>query len=183
MTSGSAIETLLGQRAAFGSPLYCEVMDFLIDEAWMLDDGRLDQWLQLMSEDLEYFMPTRATVQRADGDGFSESMGHFDETRASLQIRVKRVMESPSAWTEAPPSRTRRIISNVQVHQDETTDDISVRSVCLLLRNRLSNPTFDIVPCSREDVLRRHGNSFLLVKRRVLVDQSTLGTANLSMFF
>ncbi|HEY0518432.1 MAG TPA: aromatic-ring-hydroxylating dioxygenase subunit beta [Ilumatobacteraceae bacterium] len=182
MSSGFAAETLLSQRVSFASPLYCEVMDFLIEEAWMLDDGRFDEWLQLMAEDLEYFMPTRETVQRANGAGFSDSMGHFDETRASLQIRVKRVLESPSAWTETPPSRTRRVISNVQVRESDS-GEVLVRSVCLLFRNRLNNPTFDILPCTREDVLRRNGESFLLVRRRILVDQSTLGTANLSMFF
>jgi 3-phenylpropionate/cinnamic acid dioxygenase small subunit len=170
-------------RCTFGSPEYCEIADFLIAEAWMLDDGRVTDWLDILADDIEYFMPTRSTVNRDDGLGFDDAMGHFDETKQSLTLRVRRVAESASAWTETPPSRTRRIISNIEVDRGEEADTYRVRSACLLLRNRLDRPNYDILSCGRDDLLRRADDSFVIVQRRVLIDQATLGTANLSMFF
>ena len=35
-------------RHRFGSEIYAEVVDFLIDEAWLLDDGDLKTWLGQM---------------------------------------------------------------------------------------------------------------------------------------
>lgn len=167
----------------YGSPTYNGIVDFLIREAWLLDDGEFEEWLALMAEDVEYFMPTRATVSRSDGAGFSESMGHFDETRDSLRLRVRRLTESANAWTESPPSRTRHLISNVTVDETDVVGEYAVRSALLLLRNRLHHSAFDTIPCTREDILRRVDGSFQLARRTILVDQSTLGTANLSMFF
>jgi 3-phenylpropionate/cinnamic acid dioxygenase small subunit len=158
------------------------VADFLTDEAWLLDDGDLKPWLALMADDITYFMPTRRTIQRSEGDGFDEKMGHFDDDLASLTLRVRRVVDTDSAWTERPPSRTRRIISNVQVRDADVEGEYAVRSVCVVLRNRLDRPNFEMISVSRQDVLRRHGDGFLLARRRIYVDQGTLGTANLSIF-
>jgi PAH dioxygenase small subunit len=173
----------LDRRYKFGSPIYCEVVDFLIEEAWILDDGRLKEWLALMATDVTYFMPTRATVQRGAGDGFDEQMGHFDENFESLSLRVRRIVDTESAWTERPPSRTRRIVSNIQVRETDVENEYAARSGCVLLRNRLDRPVFDILSTSREDVLRREGDGFLIASRKIFVDQATLGTANLSIFF
>ncbi|MCU1454122.1 MAG: bphA2 [Acidimicrobiales bacterium] len=170
-------------RWRVGTEAHNEVLDFLIEEAWILDDGRYAAWLEMLGEEIEYFMPTRSTVYRNDGLGFSENMGHYDETRKSLELRVRRLLESTSAWTEAPPSRTRRLVTNVQVWDGDAPDEYLARSACLLLRNRIDNPTFDMLSTSRRDTVRRSGDSFVLIKRRIEIDQATLGTPNLSMFF
>jgi 3-phenylpropionate/cinnamic acid dioxygenase small subunit len=171
-----------GRRWPVGSEQYSAVLDFLIEEAWLLDDGRYHDWLKLLAPDLRYFMPTRATVYLKDGSGFDDAMGHYDETFQSLELRVRR-LDSTSAWTEAPPSRIRRIVANVQVRDGDGPGEYIARSSCLLLRNRIDNPTFDILAFGRRDKLRRDGESFLLFDRRIEIDQSTLGTPNLSMFF
>ena len=51
-------------RVPPGDPLYNDVLDFLYEEAELLDDTRLDEWLNMMDEGLSYRMPVRLTVAR-----------------------------------------------------------------------------------------------------------------------
>ena len=46
--------------------LWFELMQFYINEAWLLDERRFDEWLDLFTEDLFYFLPRRRNVQRKD---------------------------------------------------------------------------------------------------------------------
>ena len=42
------------------------------------------------------------------------AMVHFDEDHYTLGLRIER-LEGRHAWTEDPPSRTRRFVTNVRV--------------------------------------------------------------------
>jgi 3-phenylpropionate/cinnamic acid dioxygenase small subunit len=172
----------LRRRIPHGDPVHHEVLDFLVEEAHLLDLALLDDWLALMTEDISYTMPVRQTVHRDDGPGFDSGMSHFEEDLESLQLRVRRLIHTSSAFSEEPPSRVRRSVTNVRVHETSREGEYAVTSHLLLLRNRWDLPTYDVVSAAREDVLRRGPNGFLLARRRILVDQGTLGTANLSIF-
>ena len=163
-----------------GDPLYCEVTEFLVREAALLDNNRFREWLSCLADDLVYTMPVRVTRERAAGAGFSDKMSHFDETLSSITTRVRR-LETQSAWAEDPPSRTRRFVSNVQVER-VGNDGLKVASYLLALRNRSDAPSFQIISAERKDVLRQTNDGLKLVKREILVDQSSLGTDNLGIF-
>lgn len=157
-----------------------EVADFLYHEAEALDDGRFLEWLSMLSLDVHYRMPVRVTHTRAAGNEFSDSMAHFDETRDSLEMRIRR-LGTGSAWAEDPPSRTRHFVSNIRVDPvDEAT--VAVRSNLLLYRNRGDSPGHDLLSAERRDRLRRNGESLVLTDRLILLDQATLGTLNLAVF-
>jgi hypothetical protein len=53
---------------------YLEVVQFLSDEAALLDADRLEDWLALLAEDISYLMPVRVTRLRNQGTGFSAEM-------------------------------------------------------------------------------------------------------------
>ncbi len=42
--------------------LWHELMQFYINEAWLLDERRFNEWLDLFTDDLFYFMPRRLNV-------------------------------------------------------------------------------------------------------------------------
>ena len=46
--------------------LWQELMQFYIHEAWLLDDRKFHDWLDLFTDDVFYFMPRRRNVQRKD---------------------------------------------------------------------------------------------------------------------
>src|SRR5260370_41520198 len=51
--------TLTAQQA-----LWLELMPFYIREAWLLDERKLEEWLDLFTDDVPYFMPRRKNVPR-----------------------------------------------------------------------------------------------------------------------
>jgi len=162
-------------------PLYLDIQDFLYDEAALLDENRLSEWLALMAPDISYFMPVRTTRMRKDGSGFSPEYGHFDENLASLDLRIRK-NATPSSWGEDPASRVRRYVTNVRVYTTDRENEFHVSSDLLLARNRLSSTTIEMVTAERRDILRRNGDAFQIAARRILADQSTIATVNLAIF-
>ena len=179
MTSTNASESL--RRLARVDPLHAEAHEWLDLEAEILDQYRLEDWLQQLDPELRYRVPIRQTLYRKDGPGFASTPGHFDETYNSIEFRVKRLIKA-SSWSEDPASRTRRFVTNVRVYADKSSL-LRVDSYLLLLRNRGDAASFDVISCQRSDTLRRHAAGGLrLLARHVQLDQSVLGTPNLSVF-
>src|SRR6266545_5950809 len=124
--STTAVET--GARVRASQPLYGEILDFLIDEAALLDDDKHLEWLELLADDVTYKMPVRKTLYRRDGRGFDERNAHFDDDRLSLGLRVRRSVEIVSAYDRDPAPRIRRLVTNVVVHETDEPDEWAVTS-------------------------------------------------------
>ena len=46
--------------------LWLELMQFYIREAWLLDERKYKEWLDLFTDDVLYFMPRRKNVPRRE---------------------------------------------------------------------------------------------------------------------
>jgi 3-phenylpropionate/cinnamic acid dioxygenase small subunit len=183
MITGPAPGTLADQNTHF------EVEQFYYLEAELLDDGRFAVWLELLDDDLDYWMPTRTNRlrrQQALAIAARGEAAFYDETKDSLAWRIRR-FDSGMAWSEDPPSRTRHLITNVVVHRldgdpTEEFEQLHVRSAFLVYRNRLDREE-NIFAGRRVDVLRRRGGDLKVVRRVVLLDQTLLQAKNISTFF
>ncbi len=163
-----------------------ELEDFYYREAELLDERRWEEWLELFAPELEYFAPLRVT-RRSPASDIVEELGHFDDTKVSLGLRVKR-LRTDVAWAEDPPSHTRRLITNLRA---ASADDgtVAVRTNMLLYRSRGDLGAFDLIVGERQDLLRRDGTAdeadgaggWLIARRRIIIDQSSLGTKNLGV--
>lgn len=143
----------------------------LYHEARLLDGGRFDDWLELLAPDLRYWAPVRADLPRAEEQaGEAERLPLFDETRDSLALRVKR-MSTGLAWSEIPPTRTRRIVANVIV-EAAAADRLRVSSSFILFRSR-SPGDESLLAGGRED-LWSHSQRWLLHERKITLDHRTL---------
>jgi 3-phenylpropionate/cinnamic acid dioxygenase small subunit len=120
------------------------------------------------------------TVQDIEAS-YIRSVQHMDDDYASIMGRIMR-LSGKSAWSENPPSRTRRFVSNVQVFETDKPDEYASINYLLLTRNRFDDDFFDLIPSQRNDLLRAVEGGFQLVRREVLIDQAVLGTPNLSIF-
>ena len=161
---------------------YWEVQSFLMREAELLDERCEREWLETcIAEDVAYLMPVRENRERGEGKGFSDESFYFQETRGSLELRVRR-LETEYAWAEDPPSRTRHFVSNIRVAECEDEDEVAVKSNLLLYRSRGSDPHYDILSAERRDVLRKEEGRWKLRRREILLDHSVLTTHNLSVF-
>lgn len=156
--------------------------ELLIHEARLLDERRFDDWLALLADDMTYRMPVRVTADLRSGSDVVEEMSYFEEDRQTLTVRLSR-FGTNSAWAEDPPSRTRHFVSNVQVEQGPSAGELRVTSYLMFTRCRGSNPVVDILTGLRADAWRADGSGWLLAERRVYLDQSVLGTLNLSTIY
>jgi p-cumate 2,3-dioxygenase beta subunit len=87
-----------------------EVETFLYEEAALLDEWRLEEWLGLLTVDARYEVPSADAL---DG-GPDDSLMLVSDSRATLEARVRRLL-SGRAYREVPRSRTRRVIGNVRL--------------------------------------------------------------------
>lgn len=156
---------------------YEEVRDFLFKEAELLDNGELEAWLDLVTDDIHYHIPAIVTKSRDDSD-ISEETSHIDDNRFLLEQRVKRY-NVDYAWAESPPSRTRHILSNIRT-SSEGSEDIEVKSNFLFYRNRGDESEYNLLAGERHDDLRRVDGELKLAERTVLLDQSALASHNVS---
>lgn len=108
--------------------LRLEAEEFLIEEAARLDDWRLDDWLELFTEDATYVVPA---TDQPDGDP-AKDLTLVDDDHLRLTWRVKR-LNNRRAHREFPWSRTRRIISNVRVLH--ATED-ELQTTCTIVVHR-----------------------------------------------
>jgi 3-phenylpropionate/cinnamic acid dioxygenase small subunit len=172
----------IGNRVATGSTRYNQIVEFVYDEAALLDQWRFTEWSDLLATDLSYTAPIRMTRTGAEKyDTIVRTMSHFNDDHSSMMGRVGR-LQLKSAWAEDPPSRTRRLVSNVRVWETTTAGEYEVESYLLLSRSRYEYATLNILSCVRHDLLRVEGDSFKLARREIIIDQSVLGMANLAIF-
>ncbi len=172
-----------GERVATGSALYNEVLEFIYDEAALLDQQKFDDWAALLAEDLSYTAPLRITRQGPDRlNTIVRTTLHFDDDHSSIMARLER-LGTKSAWAEDPPSRTRRLITNVRAWQTAKSEEFEVESYLLLSRSRYEQSQLQLLSCVRHDLVRRSApGAFKLARREIIVDQSVLGMANLAVF-
>jgi p-cumate 2,3-dioxygenase subunit beta len=89
-----------------------QIEDFLYEEAALLDAWRLQEWLELLTEDAVYEVPS---TDLPDGEAHT-TLFLIADNMERIRSRVKQLL-GKSAWAEHPPSRTRRLISNVRIRE------------------------------------------------------------------
>jgi biphenyl 2,3-dioxygenase beta subunit len=166
------------------SQLRREIEDFLYLEAELLDDRKLREWLDLLTDDVRYWMPIRYnTLDRPEnvtdelskpGEGY-----YFDDDKKSLKIRVERVY-AKNAWAEMPPSRTRHFVTNIRMKKHDGTE-IEVHSNFLVYRTRMETDQ-DMFVGTRHDILRRVDGALKIARRTIILDQAVLSAKNISVF-
>ena len=143
-----------------------QVEDFLFKEAALLDDWRLDDWVDLFTDDGRYVVPT---TDLPDGDP-QRDLVFIDDDINRLRARAVR-LNSRHAHREYPWSRTRRFISNVRV--EETGDgELAVSSNVLVYRFRAGEGAPYVG--SVDYILRRDGEAFRIAYRRAVLDLEAL---------
>jgi len=108
-----------------------DVEDFLYHEAALLDEWRLEEWLDLFTLDCVYEIPA---PDRPDEDpAMTFSLIH--DHRPMLEQRVIR-LKKPTAHAEFPHSRTRRLLTNVRILEHRQHEELSVTANFAVYRIR-----------------------------------------------
>jgi 3-phenylpropionate/cinnamic acid dioxygenase small subunit len=159
---------------------WIEVTRWLAHEAELLDEARWEEWLSLVTTDVEYSMPVRASRYRGAESEFSATAGHFVDNHATLRRRFAR-LQTEYAWAEDPPTRTRHHVGTVRVDVADWPREVAVRSNLLYFRSRGAENELDaVISAERHDLLRREQGTLRLARRVVYVDQTRLPVHNLT---
>jgi 3-phenylpropionate/cinnamic acid dioxygenase small subunit len=173
-----------------------EVEQFLYREVRLLDERRFHDWLQLLTDDIHYWMGNRTNrypksskaIAILDPDRYDEDdrtkedeLAILDENKSTLSARVAR-LDTGMAWAEDPPSRTRHLITNIEVEPGDAEAGLEVYSNFIVYRSR-SETEQDFYVGARRDVLRRVDGAWKIASRKVTLDQNVLLAKNVSIFF
>ena len=85
-------------------------------------------------------------------------------------------LRTGKAWSESPLSRTRRMVSNVEVETTDEADCFKVYSNMTQFRSRRQSEENWFV-CQRRDVIVSTGDSFQIKERRVVLDSAVLNSS------
>jgi 3-phenylpropionate/cinnamic acid dioxygenase small subunit len=164
---GTALERVILQH---------DVEQFLYMEARLLDERRLEEWLDLLAEDLDYWMPMRRNVKFGDWDleftDHHKEINWFDEGKDVLAGRIRQ-LKTGVHWPEEPVSRFEHLITNIELVSVEG-EEIRVNSKFHCYQNRLQDEVNEWIG-RREDVLRRDPETkFKLVRRKIILAQNVM---------
>jgi p-cumate 2,3-dioxygenase subunit beta len=146
-----------------------QVEDFLYREASLLDEWRLDDWLGLLTDDARYQVPSN---DRPDADPSSALFTIADDI-SRIRARVTRLKDR-NAHAEHPPSRTRRMISNVRIVSREG-GELRVEANFVVYRFRRDERIREYVGRYRYG-LRVEAGVLKIARREALIDAMELGS-------
>lgn len=111
-----------------------QIEEFIYREARLQDEGRYDEWEELWTDDAHYWVP--AGEDDIDPD---RQISVINDNRRRLHTRVSQ-LKTGDRHSQVPPSRLRRLISNVEI-EDAENGEINVSSNFILIENRSQNMT------------------------------------------
>ena len=157
-----------------------EFEELLYHEAWLLDNDKLEEWLDLFTDSVRYWAPVRNNLQTGQEDlSRQHLLAHFDDDKIGLTLRVQR-LRTGAAHAEEPRSRIRHFVSNVQILDTDGPDRVKVGSNFQVFRSRWEGTEHLFVGC-REDWWQHIDNAWKNEERFILLDHNIL--ENVTVFF
>jgi 3-phenylpropionate/cinnamic acid dioxygenase small subunit len=139
------------------------VTAFIYKEARLQDEHRYEAWEALWTDDGVYWVPANG----ADIDPEME-MSIIYDNRSRISLRVRQLLTGKH-HTQSPQSRLRRLVSNIELLDDEVSGDISVASNSMIFESSLRD---DTIWAARNEYRLRYvdGELRMAYKKVVLVD-------------
>lgn len=165
-----------------------EIKDFFYKEADLLDEREYDKWLDLLTEDVVYWMPMRKNVSYANRHTditAEDDVAWIHDDKETLKKRVQQI-RTGLHWADEPVSRVSHLITNIRLTDPiaalEEGKKATTKCRFIVYRNRLESET-DLLVGRREDTLTRLHGELKIARRKIILDQSVLLAKNLTVFF
>jgi 3-phenylpropionate/cinnamic acid dioxygenase small subunit len=152
------------------------IEQLLYREAHLLDEHRFKEWLDLLTDDVEYLMPLTEHVQ-----GKVAPAGHpiIKDDKATLMARVAKD-DTGFSHVEIPVSMTCHMIGNVLI-EEEVDGEVQVQSSFIVRQARKLRDEAWWVG-RRNDRVRRVGEGWRICRRTIHLDATVL-PRGISIFF
>ena len=161
-----------------------EIEQFLYHEAALYDERRYQEWLDLLTDDIRYYMPMLRNVKFGEHEREytreMEDLNWIDEGKDILTKRIEQILTGVH-WAEEPLSRIVHVISNVLI-VDDRGEEVDAKCKFVTYRNRVETET-DLFIGRREDTLRLVDGQWKIAHRKVILAQSVLLAKNLTLLF
>ena len=142
-----------------------ELARFVCREARLIDEKRLDEWLELFAEDALYWMP----LVRGQTDPHSHT-SLFCEDRFLLKVRIER-LRNPLSHSQQQPSFCQHVLQQPElVRQDDESGEYSLRTPFVYLETRLDEQTV-LGGVAHHDLRWKDGRLKIAVKRIELLNR------------
>jgi p-cumate 2,3-dioxygenase beta subunit len=145
-----------------------EVEDLFYHEAQLLDSWKLDDWLALLTQDAAYYVPP---TDKPDAD-HRYTLFIIADDPVRLRERIIR-LKDPNCHAEYPPSRTRRLITNVSIAGVDG-DTVSAEANFVVYRFR-RDEDIRIFVGRYYYKFRREQGRLKIAERRAVLDAQELG--------
>jgi len=134
--------------------------DFIILEARLLDTRQFRDWMALFADDGTYWVPAVP-----DQTSPFDQASLFYDDRDLMKTRVER-LDHPRIHVQTPPSRTAHLVGNVVVEEDDAAKgELVVGSTVIMAEYR--DDAQRVFAGRQRHRLRRHGDTFLIVQKRI----------------
>lgn len=144
-----------------------EIEDLLFEEAALLDDWKLEEWLSLFTDDARYLVPSTDLPKGAPPEG---NLFYISDDRFRMGERVKRLMKK-AAFAEYPRSKTRHLVSNVRILAQNNQE---CRVSAAFITNRSKGGVTDTFIGSSEYSLVRQDDVIRISSKRCTLDHEAL---------
>jgi len=146
--------------ASLDVELLREVEQFLFQEARLADELRYDEWEALWTDDAVYWVPANA-----DDVDPTRQMSIIFDNRSRIATRIKQ-LHTGKRHSQNPPSRLRRLVSNVELVGEED-DDVLVGANFLVYESRERGVT--LWAGRSEYRLRRAEDGWRMARKKVML--------------
>ncbi len=158
-----------------GFPTREDLIDFVYDEARMLDDGRFDEWLDLWTPDSYYWMPLDYNQQDAK---HVTSLLHEDAFMRKL--RVER-FKGERTFSQKPKTRCHHVLNRPFIDQmDEEKGEYVTHTAFHYVETRLDEQI--LLAATARHELKLVDGALKIAHKRVDLLNSDAAFGNIQMF-
>jgi ethylbenzene dioxygenase beta subunit len=146
--------------------------EILYYESSLISSHQLDEWTQLLHAEVRYWIPVRANRELGTEDLHRANLiCHIDDDKRTLVLRAQRAAGG-FGYADNPPPRVRHFVTNVRILTVDK-DEVGVSSNVMVWRSHVGLPDHALIG-GRVDRWVRNGDGWLLLERRVELDQDSI---------
>lgn len=142
-------------------------------EARLIDQGRLDEWLELFTEQSAYWLPADVTFRNP-----ATTVSWEFNDRRRMEERVERLMTG-KAYSQIPPTRTTHSYTNIE--QVQVNDD-EIHLLCNFIVNTSRPEGARVLSGWNGFILQRVNDEWMIELKRVNLLDADGPQGNLSFF-
>ena len=151
--------------------LRLKVEEFLVEEAWLLDNWQLREWTALFTANGMNYVPALDDP----GGSPSDTVYLVSDDMSKTRSRVEQLLGA-QAWVENPRSRTRRLVGNVRIAAAGPREVVATASFVV---TRSRRDRIDTWMGHTRYRLEPHGESFRIAERTVFINQDSMRPQNM----